>query len=86
MCVVGAVSKALCRVPVDVVFGLSVMSVPLIRTKISKLSWLRKSQIDGWFLRYIIAAMLDMMNSQKVYSYLYSNYNFIQQGEIVFFP
>ena len=44
------------------------------------------SQIDGWFLRYIIAAMLDMMNSQKVYSYLYSNYNFIQQGEIVFFP
>ena len=30
--------------------------------------------------------MLDMMNSQKVYSYLYSNYNFIPQGEIVFFP
>ena len=25
LCVVGAVSKALCRVPIDVVFGLSVM-------------------------------------------------------------
>ena len=62
------------------------LSGPLIRMKISKLSALRKFQVDGWFLRYIIAAMSDMMNSQKVYFYLYSNCNFIHQGGIVFFP
>ena len=44
------------------------LSDPLIRTKLSKLSWLRKSQFDGWFLRYIIATKLDMINSQKLFS------------------